>query len=129
MNNDARIEELQNIIVEARQEIVKLDNNKIQDKVSEFEIGYYKRTNNYSCPESDEDYWTLYKKTCSVDKEGAVHCITFEKDIYNKSSIEQETHSIMHIDSFLSSYTKITEKEYTDAFEEFLTNIKKLGSI
>jgi hypothetical protein len=78
----------------------------------------YKTTNNYSCPESPEDYWFLYTKIIKVEDK---HLIAnrFQMDKYNR------------VEFFISEYVyenilgeEIDEKEFTKEFKKVINFVQ-----
>jgi len=81
----------------------------------------FRVTNNYSCPETDDDYWQLYSRVISIDG-GALKVMTFQDDKQGRLSVEMET----YVTQSLSHYTEISEKEFLVAWKAFT---KKLCAV
>jgi len=116
-----RKEELQEIIINARDEL-----NDITDKEDDIEnakfIGrFFKARNNYSCPEKPSDYWWLYIKV-ETDNEG-LHGVEFQTDKDGKIEVDFSRYYLRHS---LEGYIEITEEEYAEAWESLKKKISNI---
>lgn len=89
------------------------------ERVSAALVGrYFKYRNNYSCPESDEDYWWLYMKVTGFDG-SRLSGYSFQRDSDGKSFFDPAATTYNH----LSGYEEITAQEFIRARAEFLTKL------
>lgn len=58
------------------------------EKLAEYQGKFFKATNNYSCPESPDDYWDVYYKTLKLDDRNMLDCWSFQKDKNGKVTVE-----------------------------------------
>ena len=78
----------------------------------------FKFKNSYSCPETETDYWWIYKRVLSLDK-FSNHFISFsfEIDKHGDCSTNKRTFDM------LSGWTKCPEAEYLEAWQKFKQRI------
>jgi hypothetical protein len=77
----------------------------------------FKYRNNYSCPESDADYWWLYLKITSADD--GLMALTFEVDKNGRITIDPCHH--VYRRTLLSGYTEIKASELSKAWDRCIT--------
>lgn len=119
-----------NILIEERDQILIAENYELFKR--QFEGKFFKLRNNYSCPETKEDYWFLYTHITSITEEslyascdGRVlcHCNgwSFQTDKYGNISISKVENGYTH-----SVGKEITKKEFDSAYELMLSKIQQL---
>lgn len=82
----------------------------------QYEGKFFKYRNNYSCAETESDYWFLYRKVMKVVDWRSVDVIQFEMDKYKKISIERQETYIENLG------VEISEKEYKAAAQGMKIN-------
>lgn len=75
----------------------------------------YVYRNSYSCPETEADYWPLYKKIISLDEFGNFQTLQFENDNSGQLTIKSDKWGSLHGD-----YVEITQEEFEQQAERFL---------
>lgn len=89
------------------------------EKVSAQLVGRcFKYRNNYSCPETDADYWWLYFKVTGF--EGArLTGVSFQRDVYGEMRVDPNAGAYNH----MSEYVEVDSTEYVRARADFLTTL------
>lgn len=73
---------------------------------------WFKTRNNYSCPETDGDYWWTYLRVDDIKNGTDCNVTQFQTDKYGDFSVNTKC-----VPAYLiKEYTKITEREAMDAF-------------
>lgn len=120
-----RKQQLQEIISEARSE---LDEIKAKENIAFCEplIGKcYKTQNNYSCPETEDDYWWLYLKVISMTESGSgFNVLAFQVDKDGRADIRPNDY--MHRNSMLR-YEEIDPSEFNDEWNNVMSYVSELN--
>lgn len=85
---------------------------------------HFKYRNCYSCPEKLSDYWPIYAKVLSVDKDGYIQALQFETDKYGNINIKVRDQAY-HMGNG-DGWTEVTKTEYTRALKALKAKIAKL---
>lgn len=83
----------------------------------------FKYRNCYSCPDSDADYWWLYRRVVSASKDGYVKMFTFQTDKYGQTTIKVED----RFGEFSGNCTQITHKQFQHAWRVAARRINQLA--
>ena len=113
------IEDQKQIISDASNKLKQLENNLFMEYTELDIIRKYFNTywmykdNCYSCPETEADYWNIYKFIYAVDG-NKLKYISFEVDSFGNISIKDE---ISCSDYFDNTHIKILKQEFETAWE------------
>lgn len=116
-----RIKQLQDQLCELRQELSQLESNKRDAENAALVGRFFKYRNCYSCPETESDYWWIYRKVTGVS-EGMLETFEFAKDKDGKMSVELDGACTIH-----SSWREIDAKEFAAAWDDFQTDMGALA--
>lgn len=83
----------------------------------------FKVRNNYSCPESEKDYWWLYIKVLRVDT--GLLCLRFQIDCYGRIEIEPEAHMTANS---LDRYTPMKPADFEKAWTRCVLAVSEAQS-
>lgn len=118
---------------EIEQELAKLyalkhELNEIEDaeqkEINKTLIGKcYKYRNNYSCPESDSDYWYIYARMIRIDEDGLLVAVRFQIDRNGRIEIEEDTDFTSQ--HYASSWIEIQSEEYLEAMSKASAGIER----
>jgi hypothetical protein len=115
-----RKEELNAIILEAKNELWKIEEIEEKEKNKLFVGKFFKYHNCYSCPEP-EDYWWQYTAVEFMEDDGGLVSWNFEKDMYGKIEIETKTSF-----QLLDNHIEISEEEFYVAYESMIMELELL---
>jgi len=114
-------QEIETALVALRNELNKITNAEEEAKNTAFVGRCFKATNNYSCPENDEDYWYTYcRVTSAVD---GLHVLRFEIDKYGVATVYPNEFFMANT---LEEWEEITEGAWLDAWHECKEHIASL---
>ncbi len=104
-------------------------------KLKALEGKYYKWLNSYSLPKCEEDYWYIYVKIHTINKEdfliidGEIHVgfegVMFQTDIENSIRIDLNHYGRT---VGLSKKQEISSEEFTQAWNELLDKLSKVNT-
>ena len=91
-------------------------------KDTKFKIGRcFKFKNSYSCPETEVDYWWVYKRVLGHHEHAnAFISFSFETDIQGNHTTNNQAWDM------LSGWIECPEEEYLEAWRDFVININNI---
>jgi hypothetical protein len=81
---------------------------------------YFKAKNCFSCPESEEDYWTIYIHVLGLTEDGWLDFVSFQKNIHDNISIDRST--LPNV----SGWTSSTQEEFNSALSKIMDELQLL---
>lgn len=115
-----REQELVDIISTARTELHSITDKRHVEELQQYVGKYYKYKNCYSCPESEKDYWYVYRYVKRISEYSLV-IFEFEKDKHGKITIEP---SALH--SEMSGWAPCTPLEFANAWKVITDEILQI---
>ena len=106
-----RIEELEAQRNSLNAEIVKLQRPAELHRAEKLVGRCFKYQNNYSCPETEADYWWMYLKVVAADG-GNLKTLRFEADKDGRITIEPDG---LYMVNTIERYEEISATEFTGA--------------
>ena len=112
-----RKQEIQNQIKPLIDELDAIHREEKEQELTTLVGRFFKYHNSYSCPESDDDRWWIYRKVTGVDG-GRITATSFQTDVDGKVEIEK-------IAAFpsVTGWDEISESEYKNAWSELVIDI------
>jgi hypothetical protein len=104
-------EKLEQIVANARQELIKIGNKERSKEASKILGRCYRFRNNYSMPEKPSDYWWLYRRVVRIEKDGTIRCFEFQTDKHGEISVKPEAY---HYETVIRG-EEISLKEFKEA--------------
>lgn len=118
MFQDERLKPLYDKRAEITAKIEEIEEAEASKTTSELLGKCYRTQNNYSCPESDDDYWWLYSKVVATDGR-ALTVFQFERTSLNEALVRPEQHRYWSMDG----HEEISESEFRKAWLQFVTEL------
>ncbi len=87
----------------------------------------FKYRNSYAGDDCEEEGWWLYKKVVGMSEDGYILCHNFEVDCYGVVSIEINKTMLTGQKFIGHNYTKISETEYKEAWNNLLVHISEIS--
>jgi hypothetical protein len=115
---NAELKELERQRREINERIGEIEHERNSKETAPYVGRFFRADNSYSCPETPEDYWQWYFH-CTGNEGRFITGFTFQRDKYGNARTEKEASLIFESHSF----TEITQEEWDEAWEAFLTDL------
>ena len=96
------------------------ETNQLPELQAKYEGKHFKYRNNYSCPETEADYWFIYYRVVKIIDSRECLAVVFQTEKYGKSEISCKE------EYYQNEWIEISKEEYQNALEDFQMKIVRL---